>query len=355
MRLRTALALLLACALLWWFVRGTDLRDIAAALRDADGGLLALGLVCMGFTYVARALRWQQLLAPIGPTRFRTAFRTTVIGFAALGLLPVRVGDFLRPYLLAQQEGLSPTATFATIVMERVLDLLAVLALLAIYVWGSARWSSQAADVTAELRVITVAGSAFAGLMLAALGAMWVLATRPERAGAVVHAAARVLPLGMAERLGQMARAFSGGFAAARSPRVLGLATAWSFPVWLASAAEVWAVSLAFGLDLPLPGAFLIQTLLVIGVAVPIPGGVGSFHAAYRYGMTTFFGAAEHQTVAAALVLHAISFLPVVLLGAIFMAQDGLSVGRLRQLADEARDKELPHTDEVPILRSSRR
>jgi len=78
----------------------------------------------------------------------------------------------------------------------------------------------------------------------------------------------------------------------------------------------------------------LIQSLLVIGVAVPTPGGVGSFHEAYRFGMTSFFGAANASAVAAAIVVHALSFGPVILLGLLFMAQDGLTIGRLRSLAD---------------------
>ena len=61
-----------------------------------------------------------------------------MIGFAALGVLPARAGDVLRPYLLARQERLSVTATMATIVIERVLDLVAVLLLLAVYVFGFA-------------------------------------------------------------------------------------------------------------------------------------------------------------------------------------------------------------------------
>src|SRR4030095_16381107 len=98
--------------------------------------LLLVGLVLVASTYWIRVIRWQHLLAPVGPTRFRNAFRTTVIGFAALSLLPARAGDVLRPYLLAKREGLSPPATFATVVLERVLDLVAVVALLAVFVWG---------------------------------------------------------------------------------------------------------------------------------------------------------------------------------------------------------------------------
>ena len=59
----------------------------------------------------------------------------------------------------------------------------------------------------------------------------------------------------------------------------------------------------AFGIDMPFAGTFLLQALLVIGVAVPTPGGVGSYHEAYRFGVTTFFGAPNDAAVAAAIVL----------------------------------------------------
>jgi hypothetical protein len=95
--------------------------------------------------------------------------------------------------------------------------------------------------------------------------------------------------------------------------------------------------------------------MLVIGVAVPTPGGVGSFHEAYRLGVTTFFGASNDQAVAAAIVTHAISFFPPVLGGIVFMAQDGLSIGRLEDLASSARAKEGTSANEVPVLRSSGR
>ncbi len=83
-------------------------------------------------TYIVRAWRWQALLQPIGHARFRTAFRTTVIGFAATFLLPARVGEVLRPYLLARTEGLTFTATFATIIIERLLDVATVVFLFAL-------------------------------------------------------------------------------------------------------------------------------------------------------------------------------------------------------------------------------
>jgi len=142
----------------------------------------------------------------------------------------------------------------------------------------------------------------------------------------------RVLPHALAKRLARMARSFSGGLAIARRPRQLVLAVLWSFGIWALGAAEVWLVTRAFGMALPFAGSYLLQALLVLGVTVPTPGGVGSYHEAYRFGMTTFFGASNDRAIAAAIVVHAISFVPVILLGLVFMAQDGLSLGRLKEM-----------------------
>lgn len=341
MKIRTALVSILAIALLAWFLRHADLADVWAQVRRARGDLLVAGFLAVILTYVIRAWRWQYLLHPIGRTRFRTAFRTTVIGFAALGLLPARAGDLLRPYLLARQEGLSPPATFATIVMERVLDLIAVLAMLAFFVWGVA---DEGTLPPALLRPIEISSAIAGAAAVALMGLMWVLASHPERVGRMVFAVARVMPHTFADRLAALARTFSSGFAVAREPRMLALAMVWSVPLWLAIAAEAWLVTIAFGIEMPFTGTFLLQALLVIGVAVPTPGAVGSYHEAYRIGVTTFFGAPEEKAVAAAIVTHAISYIPVVVTGVVFMAQDGLSVGRLQALAGDARAKELPNT-----------
>jgi uncharacterized membrane protein YbhN (UPF0104 family) len=118
------------------------------------------------------------------------------------------------------------------------------------------------------------------------------------------------------------------------------MALVWSFPVWLAISAQVWAVTIAFEIAMPYAGTFLLQSLLVIGVAMPTPGGVGSFHEAYRIGVTTFFSASNDRAIAAAIVTHAISFVPPVLVGIVFMAQDGLSIGGLKDLASTARARE---------------
>ena len=171
-RIRTASVSVLAIALLAWFLRDANLADVWRHVRTAHVSLLLLALVFVAATFWIRAFRWQQLLGPIGPTRFRTVFRSGVIGFAALSILPARVGDLLRPYLVARQDGLQFTATFATIVMERVLDLIAVLALMSLYVWGFADTSTWKPHLLAPIEISAAVGGLAALALPVALRAL---------------------------------------------------------------------------------------------------------------------------------------------------------------------------------------
>jgi len=120
---RTLIVLALSVGMLAWFLRGANLREVWAEIQNGRVGLLvlAVGVTCL--TYVFRALRWQYLLHPLGTPPFSAVFKTTVIGFAVSTLLPARAGEVVRPYLLARRAGFSATSAFATIILERVLDL----------------------------------------------------------------------------------------------------------------------------------------------------------------------------------------------------------------------------------------
>src|SRR5215831_11941319 len=133
-QIKTLLILLATIALVAWFLRQAHFSDVWHEIRAAEPWALVLAFGMSIMTYVLRAYRWQYLLRPIGTARFRNAFRTTVIGFAANGMLPARVGEVLRPYLLARREGLSVPSTFATIILERLLDLLTVLLFFGLFV-----------------------------------------------------------------------------------------------------------------------------------------------------------------------------------------------------------------------------
>jgi uncharacterized membrane protein YbhN (UPF0104 family) len=251
-------------------------------------------------------------------------------------VLPARAGEVIRPYFLARQERhddrMSATGAFATIILERLLDVITVLVLLALYVFAFGRGLAGTNPVAyGWLRGIASIGALGAG---AGIVLLVVLARDPAQLGRAAARLARVVP-SLASRLGHLVERFAGGLAAIRRPRRAVGALLWSFPLWLSIAAGLWTGATAFDLAIPFSGTFPVIALLAIGVAVPTPGAVGGFHAAFRYGATTIFRAPEDAAVAAAIVLHLFSVVPVLVLGLWFAAQAGLSMQGVRQLASE--------------------
>jgi hypothetical protein len=332
--LRTIIVVGLALALLAWFLKGADLSLVWAELTRGRLDLLLLALVTTMVTYALRALRWQYLLAGLGPTRFVIAFRSTVVGFAASFLLPARAGEFLRPYLLAQHERLSATAVFATVVLERVFDMATVLVLFAVFLLTSD--PALARSDPAVFRAVQIGGLTAAVATVAILVVFFFLAGHPEAIGRFAERVERRLPDRLARLVAGLAQTFAVGLGAIRRPQQLVLVFAWSFPLWLSIAVGIWLVSRAFSVEMAFTGSFLVMTLLVVGVAMPTPGAIGGFHKFYQIGVTSFFHASTEKAIGAAIVLHAISFVPVTLLGIFFMAQEGLTLGRMRRLATDA-------------------
>lgn len=331
-RLRTIVIAGLTVGLLALFFRHADLRAVWSAMRQADKGLLLLALAATVPTYALRAWRWQYFLAPIGPARFSVALTTTIIGFAASFVLPARAGEFLRPYLLARREGISATAAFATIIVERLIDAITVLLMFAAFVLV---FDPGMALVDARLYgVIKTGGLIAAALAVGAFMLMILAAGHPEKIGQTTALAERILPARVAAVGARLAGMFARGLAIVRRPRDLGIALALSVPLWLLLAAEAWLAARAFHMTIPFTGSFLLLALLVVGVAVPTPGAVGGFHEAFRIGVTTFYGAPNDNAIGAAIVLHAISFVPVTVVGILLMAREGLSLGGLRRMAE---------------------
>jgi hypothetical protein len=346
-RVRNALIFLLTLGLLGVFLRSVNVAEVWAETRRANPWLLVLALAFTGVTYAVRALRWQYLLAPIGPTHFSTAFRTTVIGFAATFLLPARAGEVLRPYLLARREGLNATAAFATIILERLLDLITVLLLFAWFVLVAAP-----GDVTgdpAQFARIKLFGLAAAGAALAGSAVFFILAGHPERMGRLALSIERVLPARLAQIVARFVETFSQGLAVMRQPRRMLIALVLSVPLWLAIASGIWLTSQAFHITFPFRASFLVTTVLVVGVAVPTPGAVGGFHLAYQFAAVMLFGVPADRAAGAAIVLHAISFVPVTLLGIYFMARDGVTLAGARRMAAEQSNEAERPTDAARV------
>src|SRR5215831_1588100 len=332
--IRTVIVLAVAAALVFLFLRNVDLRHVVGEILRARMRRLIVSLVAAVLSIALRALRWQYLLEPLGHASFGNSFRATAVGFAANSILPARAGEVIRPYFLARHENMTATGAFATIILERVLDVLTVVALLGAFIF----FFDEGVGVSNPTAFAAVkwAGVTALAAALVALIVMFVLAGDPGRLGRAMSRLEQVMPSALAGLIGRVAEKFARSLGAVRRPGRLLVALLWSFPLWLSIAAGLWCVAMAFRLEIPFTGSFLMIALLVIGVAVPTPGAIGGFHEAFRLGATLFFGAADGAAVGAAIVAHLFSIGPALLLGLLFAAQVGLNLSGMRRIAAEA-------------------
>ena len=329
--LRALAVLALTGGLLAFFLRSANLGHVWQEMRGGDPGLLLLSFVCTSATYLLRSARWRLLLRPLGAVRLASALQATIIGFGLSALLPARPGEVVRPYLLARREGISAAGAFATILLERLLDLVAVLLLLGgcLVLFGS----GVRGPGSSLLRAVEVGGAVTAAAALAALGMMFAMAGRPEFFDRTLGHVRQVLPEALGSAVERLAGRFTVGLDVVRQLRGFAGALGWSLANWFVVALSVWTVALAYRLSIPFPGSFIMLALLVVGMAVPTPGSIGGFHAAFQIGATTLYAVPPDRAAAAAIVLHAMAFVPVAAVSMVLMAREGLNLAAVRRLA----------------------
>ncbi len=330
---RTGLFLLLAAGLLWLFFRGSDLSAIRSTLARANLWILGSALGVMLVTYWLRAARWQLLLAPLGRARLWNCFTTTVIGFM-INFLAARLGEIARPYLLARREGFSASSAFATVFLERVLDLVTVVLLIGFWLLVS---PPEVASGGALQSLTLGGGLGLAGSAIA-LGILFVLARNPEQVLPWIKKVFRILPAKLAMAAFRFAETFAAGLVVlVDGPRLFWAATM-SIILWMNIAFAFWLGALALGVEFPYGDTFLVIGFLTVGVAVPTPGAVGGYHVMAELALTTLFGTEASLAKAVALLNHAIAFLPVTFLGVLFFARADLSFREVEKITSSSED-----------------
>ena len=326
----------LAVVLLLFFFRGVDWAALGTALRDARLlPLVGLVLVTLG-VYAVRAWRWGDLLLPLGRVGFADLFSATMVGFAS-GLLIPRAGELVRPWLISRRHAIPTSAGFATIILERLVDLITVLVLFALYLFVLPVPQAQVESRLTEL--VKLGGAITGGVAFAVLVFLLALHANAERVTFAIERLLTRAPRWVAEPCGRMLRAFSFGLAVLRAPLAqlarIGLE---SVAVWLLIALGFHLNHAAFGIELPFHATFLLMAFLVVGVAIPTPGMVGGFHAFYLLALAEVFGVPRATAVAAAVAAHALSNLPVLMFGLVFLGREGLSFGKVAEVTREAHE-----------------
>ena len=336
---RIGVSLVLMVILLAVFLWNVDFQEVGRSLAGADlQTLIAASLVAI-FAYVLRAIRWQFILRPVGRVRLSSVLLTTAVGYAALSLLPARMGDLIRPLLLARREKIPASASLASILTERVFDLWSVVLFFLVFIIWPPTMSNLDEQAQHSLEVLSLSGYVVgAGLLIGTLVLLGLFRFQ-ERFVELLTRPIGWIKVSWQQPATNFFNHFLDGLRVLQRPRDLIITTVASLFMWWVICWQVRFTLLAFDVDLPLRAAYLIVTMAVIGLAVPTPGGVGGFHKATQVGMTLFFGIGLNEATGIAIAYHAICFVPITIIGLLCVPLLGVNLREVDPTGSEAAEE----------------
>jgi uncharacterized protein (TIRG00374 family) len=320
------IGIVVSAALLLWALRGVNLSEVGARLRTARTLPLAIAAVLATLTFPLRVVRWRYLLRQNdgGPFPAMPLWHAVAIGFMANNLLPFRAGELVRVFAACRLAGARFGAVISSIAVERIFDGLAVVTLLTVGLLASRLPPNVAIGGVPLAHAIQVSGI----VALAALACAVLVVAFPMAAERYVR---RVLPASRpTDRIVSGLEAIRKGLSALQSPRRLAAVAFWSLVIWGVNALAFWVAFSAFGIPVDYAGALVLQGVLVVGISVQFaPGFVGQFEAAIVASLA-LYGVSNDVASSYAIAYHAVTFLPIVVLGFWSLARSPVAIGDLR-------------------------
>lgn len=325
--------LLISAGCLYLVLRGVHWEQIPAHLGQVNAGLLALSMLGMLGAYALMAWRWRSLLAPLmaaPPPGLPTLFAGMMTGYFFNTFFPARAGDLMRAHLMSRRTGVSRATILATVVIEKLFDGLALLALLAVGL--PALRVNGGAEQLGLVAVVALG---------AAIGALALFKWQTDRALALLGRLIDLLPV--PERLGglllRLAHTFSAGLRVFEKPGPLIRSAGISLLVWIVAAGMFWAALAAFHVPLPGAAAVLLMTAVVnLGLLIPaMPGNVGNYEALTLTALVLILpGIDKDLGVAFALIFHAAQLVATLLVGGLAFWTQRAMLSDVRPTAAEA-------------------
>lgn len=311
------LGLALGAGLLLFALRGVDFPSLKDALAHANYWLLApiIGLTLLAF-YV-RAVRWGVLLrtvkSAIPPGNL---FSATMIGFAANNLLPARLGEFIRAWAIGRTERISRSAAFATVVVERIVDVFALLFFFCL-----------ALLLHPFTESVRRAGWMLLGVNFLLLVVLVLAERHPERVSAFSRWAGSHLPGRIGVRVHTLLDNFVVGLGVLRHGPAIGWVIVYSLLMYVLTLVSIQMALAAFSFHVPWYASIVLLVSTSLGIIVaPTPGYVGAMQVACVWGLS-LFGVDKSRAFSFSLYYHVSQFLPITLLGLWYLARQGLSLG----------------------------
>jgi hypothetical protein len=313
--------LLLAVLLLYVVFHDKDPKALSSTLIRASWPALALAAFINLAHNVVRVFRWRWLLEPVRPNvPFRPMFSAVVLGFMTTLIVPGRVGELVRPALLSAREDLPLGPCLGTVVADRLLDGVAIVALFAAGSLG-AHFVAGSAALAGEIRV-----TAAMALIVIVVGLVVLVAISKLGGRLDDWLSRRWAPL---RWTGRVALGLSRGADALRSPRRLVPIVAYSLVIWLMIALGTWVGIRAAGAEVGFADTLVMLPLLALGVSLPTPGGVGGYHALMQLGLVSLFGVDPTIAAGAGILMHLAIVLPVLVAGPVLLYVEKVSFADL--------------------------
>lgn len=336
--LRTLLSVALGAGLLWWVIHSMLAEHVEpgqsiVSLLAAEFAAVPLWAV-LAYTasfvvvHLARTFRWTRQVIPLGETDQRLLFRVAIVGYAAIVLLPLRMGEAVRPWLLARESRhVGFAAALGTAVAERIIDGLLISGLLSITVLTAPQPASALVRNAAWLSggVFVAASVGIALFIWQRRLALWLL---DQTFG-------RISPR-IAARLTELLGAFVDGLASLRRSGALAAFLALTVVYWSANAFGIWLLAHAFGLEVPLIAGFGLLAVLVVGIMLPAgPGFLGNFQLFLTEGLRLYLPGAAVGGFAFALAMNLIQIAVMVAFAIPMLAAGRMGLGEILRAVRE--------------------
>ncbi|MAE29907.1 MAG: hypothetical protein CMJ87_13145 [Planctomycetes bacterium] len=330
----------LGAALLVLVFRGVELDRFVAAIRGVRASWLLAVVALSSAMHLIRCWRWGLIIGRVQPVPFREVVSISSVGLLALQVLPFRLGEVVRPYLLVERRGLRFGAALYTVVLERTTEIVGLAGAFTVAVLFAdlpldnlqlGDW--DVSFVADGRRAIGLALTPF----LLCLAAFLFLG---DRIAGPVEAAAIRVHRGLGRALGGLLRSFAEGAATMRDGRFSLAILATTALAWTLNAGVFWATARAFGFDIePLAGVVLLVVFMV-GMLLPAPPLFAGVFEAFLIAGVALYGVERSDAAAYAVVSH-VAQLGIVMAWALpFLWLDRLSFAAFRRFVDGLRTGE---------------
>lgn len=262
-----------------------------------------------------RAVRWRLLMAPFADVSSQRLFRIILIGFAINNVLPLRLGELVRTFLLRQSHGVPIASTLATVLIERLLDVFALCGILTVVLLvGEPKGLLLAAAGTSA----TIAAGGLVGLL--------VVLIVPRRLLEQLFTVGIALATRIHRRLGDLASSIVDGLRVLEDGRAVLAIVPLSILCWTAELGLYFFLAVSLEMNVGLLGLAAGMVIANLVTVLPSPPGyVGTFDFFLQRTLTESFGVPELTATAYTLLTHAVLLIPVVIVGLALLSWEDLS------------------------------